>query len=85
MPPDRAKLSEFTLDLFIRRCTARKHILVFATGSLVRVELDTDQVRAGDGHRPAQMRLVHSAVFDIERGEVFYPAQQLSVGMTDGV
>ncbi len=79
MPPDRAKLSEFTLDLFIRRCTARKHILVFATGSLVRVELDTDQVRAGDGHRPAQMRLVHSAVFDIERGEVFYPAQQLSV------
>ncbi len=43
------------------------------------MELDTDQVRAGNGHRPAQMCLVHSAVFDIERGEVFNPAQQLAV------
>ncbi len=47
------------------RCTALEHLLVFAAGSLVRVELDTDLVGAGDGHRPAQMRLVHGAVFDI--------------------
>ncbi len=43
------------------------------------MELDADQVRAGDGHCPAQVRLVHTAVFDIERGEMFYPAQQLFV------
>ena len=67
------------MDLFIRRCTARKHLLAFAAGSLVGVELDKDQVRAGDGHRPAQVRLVHTAVFDIECGEAFYPAQQLIV------
>ena len=54
-------------------------LLVFAAGSLVGVELDMDQVRAGDGHRPAQVRLVHTAVFDIECGEAFYPAQQLIV------
>jgi hypothetical protein len=43
------------------------------------VQLDTDQVRADDGHRPAQVRLVHAVVFDIGRGEVLYPAQQLIV------
>lgn len=36
-------------------------------------------VRAGDGHCPAQMRLVHSAVVNVQRGEVFYPVQQLGV------
>ena len=60
----------------VRQC---KHLLVFAAGSLVCLELDTDQVRAGERPRRARMRLVHSAVFDIERGEVFYPVLQLGV------
>ena len=66
------------MELFVR-LTPRTHLLDFAAGSLVGMELDTDQVGAGDGQRPAQVRLVHTALFDIERGEVFYPAQQLFV------
>jgi hypothetical protein len=41
-------------------------LLDFAAGPLFGVELDMDQVRAGDSHRPAQVRLVHTVVFDIE-------------------
>ena len=57
----------------------RYPLLVFAAGSLIGLELDPDRVRAGNGHRPATMHLVHSAVFDSERGEVFDPAQQFSM------
>jgi hypothetical protein len=54
-------------------------LLVFAAGSLGCLELDTDEVWAGEGHRPARMRLVHRTVFDIEGGEVCYPVLQLGV------
>ena len=54
-------------------------LLLFAAGSLIGLELDPDGVRAGNGHRPPKMHLVHSAVIDSERGEVFDPAQQFSM------
>jgi len=54
-------------------------LVVFAAGSFVGLELDTDQVWAGNGHRPARMRLVYGGVFDVECGEVLNPALQLGV------
>lgn len=38
--------------------TGYEQLLVFAAGTIVRAELNKDQVRAGDGHSPAQMRRV---------------------------
>jgi hypothetical protein len=56
---------------------APTHLVVAAAGSVVRLQLDTDEVWAGDSDRPARMRPVHSAVFDSGRTEVFFPVLQL--------
>ena len=39
----------------------------------------SEPVRASDGHRQAQVRLVHTTVFDIECGQAIYLAQHLIV------
>jgi len=59
--------------------SAPKHLVVVSAGSVVRLQLDTDEVWAGDSDRPAGMRLVHSAVFDFGGTEVFFPVLQLGV------
>ena len=62
--------------------SAPKHLVVVSAGSVVRLQLDTDEVWAGDSDRPAGMRLVHSAVFDFGGTEVFFPVLQLGVART---
>ena len=47
-----------------------EHLLVFAAGTVVRVELDKNQVRAGDGHGRAETPGVPRCARR-RRGEVF--------------
>ena len=55
-----------------------EHLLVFAAGTVVRAELDKNQVRAG-GVAGASPDAPDLHVLGVDRGEVFFPVQQLGV------